>query len=139
MRSAYAGPAFRRLFGMELRDRIGNYFFVLVSIAAWAMVFMLVTTTYPRENPTNGLVGAGLIGLAGGVTAVPLFWLAVFGRHRRIAFRGDWSRAIRRGAWVSLIVAILIAMRIQDVLSLPIVVFVVALVVLAEITLSVER
>jgi hypothetical protein len=36
-------------------------------------------------------------------------------------------------------VAILIAMRIQDVLSLPIVVFVVALVVLAEITLSVER
>jgi hypothetical protein len=103
------------------------------------MVFMLVTTTYPRENPTNGLVGAGLIGFACGVTAVPLFWLAVFGRHRRIAFRGDWARAIRRGAWVALAVAFLIALRIQGVLSLPIVVFVVALVVLAEITLSVER
>lgn len=124
---------------MELRDRAGNYFFVIVSIATWAMVFMLVTTTYPRENPTNGLVGAGLIGFACGVTAVPLFWLAVFGRHRRIAFRGDWSRAIRRGAWVALAVAFLIALRIQGVLSLPIVVFVVALVVLAEITLSVER
>ena len=123
---------------MELRDRAGNYFFVIASIATWAMVFMLVTTTYPRENPTNGLVGAGLIGFACGVTAVPLFWLAVFGRHRRIAFRGDWARAIRRGAW-ALAVAFLIALRIQGVLSLPIVVFVVALVVLAEITLSVER
>jgi len=82
---------------MDLRDRTGNYFFVLLAIAAWTVVFAVVTTTYPRENPTSGLVGAGAIGLACGVTAVPLFWLAAFARHRRIAFRGDWSRAIRRG------------------------------------------
>jgi hypothetical protein len=124
---------------MELRDRAGNYFFVIASIVAWAIVFMLLTTTYPRENPTNGLLGAGLIGLACGVTAVPLFWLAVFARHRRIAFRGDWSRAIRRGAWVAMVVAILVALRIQSVLSLPIAVFVAALVVLAETILSAER
>ena len=124
---------------MELRDRTGNYFFVLLAIVAWAAALLVLSTTYPRESPTNALVGAGVIGLACGVTAVPLFWLAVFARHRRIAFRGDWSRAIRRGAWVTLIVAILIALRIQSVLSLPIAVFVVALVVLAEITLSAER
>jgi hypothetical protein len=87
----------------------------------------------------NGLVGAGVIGLACGVTAVPLFWLAVFTRHRRIAFLGDWSRAIRRGAWVAILVSILVALRIQGVLSLPIVIFCAALVVLAEIILSVER
>ena len=124
---------------MELRDRTGNYFFLLLAIVAWAVVFAVVTTTYPRENPTSGLVGAGAIGLACGVTAVPLFWLAAFARHRRIAFRGDWSRAIRRGAWVAVVVAILVALRIQGVLSLPIAVFVVALVVLAEMILSVER
>jgi hypothetical protein len=124
---------------MELRDRTGNYFFVLLAIAAWGVVLLVVTTTYPREKPTEALVGAGVIGLACGLTAVPLFWLAVFARHRRIAFRGDWSRAIRRGAWVTLLVSILIALRIQGVLSLPIAVFLMALVGLAEITLSAER
>jgi hypothetical protein len=124
---------------MELRDRAGNYFFVLLAIAAWAVVFAVVTTTYPRENPTSGLVGAGAIGLACGVTAVPLFWLAVFALHRRIAFRGDWSRSIRRGAWVALVVAILVALRIQSLLSFPIAIFVAALVVLAEMILSAER
>jgi hypothetical protein len=124
---------------MDLRDRTGNYFFVLLAIAAWTVVFAVVTTTYPRENPTSGLVGAGAIGLACGVTAVPLFWLAAFARHRRIAFRGDWSRAIRRGAWVAMVGAILVALRIQGVLSLPIAIFVAALVVLAEMILSAER
>ena len=124
---------------MDLRDRTANYVFGLLAIGAWAAVYLVLTTTYPRENPSNGLVGAGVIGLACGVTSVPLLWLAAFARHRRIAFRGDWSRAIRRGAWVAMVVAILVALRVQSVLSLPIAVFVVALVVLAEITLSAER
>jgi len=124
---------------MDLRDRTGNYFFVIVAIAAWALVYLVLTTTYPRENAGNALVGAGVIGLACGVTAVPFFWLGAFASHRRIAFRGDWSRAIRRGAWVAMLAAILISLRIQGVLSLPIAVFLVALVVLAEIALSAER
>lgn len=129
----------RKLKSMRLRDRTVNYLFMLLAIGAWAMVSIVITTTYPRANPMNSLIGAGAIGLACGLTAVPLFWLAVFARHHRIAFNGDWSRAIRRGAWVSLLVAIGVALRIQGVLSLPIAVFVVALVILAEIILSVER
>ncbi len=124
---------------MDLRDRTANYLFVLLAIGAWALVGVVLTTTYPRQNATGGLVGAGAIGLACGVTAVPLFWLAVFARHRRIAFRGDWSRAIRRGAWVAMVVAILVALRVQGLFSLPIAVFLAALVVLAEMILSVER
>jgi hypothetical protein len=124
---------------MELRDRTANYLFVLLAIASWAGVAAVLTTTYPHANPSNALVGAGIIGLACGLTAVPFFWLAVFALHHRIAFRGDWSRALRRGAWVTLLVAILVALRVQGVLSLPIAAFAVALVILAEVTLSAER
>ena len=113
--------------------------FIGVAIVAWVMVAQIVTSTYPRENPTAGLVGAGAIGLACGLTTVPLFWLVPFARHRRIALIGDWSRAIRRGSWVAVVTALFVALRIQGVLSVPIAVFVVVLVLLAEITLSMER
>jgi hypothetical protein len=124
---------------MESKDRIGNTLFIGAAVVVWLMVAQIVTSTYPRENPTAGLVGAGAIGLASGLTTVPLFWLVSFARHRRIALNGDWSRAIRRGAWVAMVVALFVALRIQAVLSLPIAVFVVVLVLLAEITLSIER
>jgi hypothetical protein len=124
---------------MELRDRTFNYLCVALAAAAWVLVGLLLTTTYPHTSPTMDLTVALAIGAACGLSLVPLFWLAVFARHRRIAYRGDWGRAIRRGAWVGLAVAFLLALRLQDVLSLPIVVFVVTMVVLAEIVLSAER
>jgi hypothetical protein len=124
---------------MDARDRLGNCFFVGAALIAWLAVAQTVTTTYPRENAMAGLVGAGLIGVACGLTAVPLCWLVPFARHRRIALLGDWGRAIRRGTWVAAVIALFVALRIQAVLSLPIAVFVVVLVLLAEITLSMER
>jgi hypothetical protein len=124
---------------MQARDRFCNMLFIAMALVVWVAVAQVVTTTYPRDNPTTGLVGAGLIGSACGLTAVPLFWLVPFARHRRIALLGDWGRAIRRGSWVAAVVALFVALRLQGVLSLPIAVFVVVLVLLAEITLSMER
>jgi len=124
---------------MQERDRFGNMMFIAMALVVWVVVVQVITTTYPRENPTTGLVGAGFIGLACGLTSVPVFWLVPFARHRRIALLGDWGRAIRRGAWVAAVVALFVALRVQAVLSLPIAVFVVVLVLLAEITLSMER
>jgi len=124
---------------MQERDRFGNMMFIAMALVVWVVVVQVITTTYPRENPTTGLVGAGFIGLACGLTSVPVFWLVAFARHRRIALLGDWGRAIRRGAWVAAVVALFVALRVQAVLSLPIAVFVVVLVLLAEITLSMER
>jgi hypothetical protein len=121
------------------KDRLGNWFFIAAAVVAWIAVAQIVTTTYPRENDTAGLIGAGIIGLACGLTMVPLFWLVPFARHRRIALLGDWSRAIRRGAWVTAVVALFVAARIESWLSLPLAVFVVVLVLMAEITLSMER
>ncbi|MGA3056847.1 MAG: hypothetical protein ABSE70_02240 [Candidatus Limnocylindrales bacterium] len=124
---------------MRAKDRLGNAMFIGAAIVAWVIVAQIVTSTYPREDPTAGLVGAGAMGLACGLTTVPLFWLVPFARHRRIALIGDWSRAIRRGSWVAAVIALFVALRIQAVLSVPIAVFVVVLVLLAEITLSMER
>jgi len=73
------------------------------------------------------------------LTLVPLVWLTIFGRHRRIAYRGDWVRAVRRSAWVGIVVSIIVILRIQGLLELPIALFIIALVVVAEATLSAER
>jgi len=85
------------------------------------------------------LIGAVAIGAAIGITAWPLFWLASYARQRTIAYRGDWLRAGRRGLWVGLVVGLFVELRVLDVFSIPIALFIVVLVVFAELTLSFER
>jgi hypothetical protein len=112
-------------------------------LAAGGVVFLLValvfTTRDPTTDPGAGYLGALLLGLALGLLATSLFWLVVFGRHRRIAYRGDWPRAIRRGGWVFLVIALFVILRLNRVFQPEIALFVVALVAVAEATLSVER
>ena len=50
-----------------------------------------------------------------------------------------WTRAIRRGAWAGLFVTVLVLLRLEGVLVLPIVLFMLALIAVAEVTLSAER
>jgi hypothetical protein len=124
---------------METRDRLANLALFGAAALVWALVAVVVTTRDPVEDPGAGFIGAALIGLAVGLTTVPIFWLLTFGRHRRISYRGDWARAARRGGWVGLVVGVLVVLRIQGVLELPIALFIVALVLVAEGTLSAER
>jgi hypothetical protein len=124
---------------METRDRLTNLALFGAAAIVWLLVALVVTTRDPIEDPGAGFIGAALIGLAVGLTTVPIFWLVVFGRHRRISYRGDWTRAARRGGWVGLVVAVLVVLRLQGVLELPIALFIVALVLVAEATLSAER
>ena len=135
-----SGPAgLGRLDAMEVRDRLSNVGVFALALVAWALAAVIVTTRDPRLDPGAGIVGAALIGLALGLTAVPLFWLAIFARHRRVAYRGDWLRASRRGAWVAIVAAVFIALRLQGAFQLPIALFVLTMVFIAETTLSVER
>jgi hypothetical protein len=106
---------------------------------AWILVGVVVTTRDPKTDPGAGLIGAGLMGIAIGLTCLPLFWLVVFGRHGRIAYRGDWLRAIRRGAWVGIVVTVFVVLRLQGAFSLPVALFVLVIVSVAEATLSAER
>ena len=124
---------------MEARDRLANLGLFAAAAVAWVRVGLVVTTRDPRLDPAAGIVGAVLIGGALGVTTIPLFWLAVFGRHRRIAYHGDWMRAARRGGWVMVVSAVFVGLRLQGAFQLPIALFIVAMVLVAETTLSVER
>ncbi len=124
---------------MEARDRLTNLGFFAGAGIVWILVALVATTRDPRVDPTAGFIGALLIGLAIGLTAVPLFWLAIFARHRRIAYRGDWTRAVRRGGWVAIVTAVFVILRLQGAFAPALALFILALVVLAESVLSVER
>jgi hypothetical protein len=124
---------------MEARDRLINLAIFGAAVVVWVLVALVVTTRDPVADPVAGFIGAALIGLAVGLTATPIAWLVVFGRHRRIAYRGDWLRAGRRGAWIGLVVAIFIVLRLQGALELPIALFILALAIVADATLSAER
>ena len=124
---------------MDPLDRSANLGFFAAAGVAWVLVGLVVTTRDPITDPAAGVIGAVLIGLAIALTLVPLLWLTVFGRHHQIAYRGDWVRAIRRAAWVGIVVTVLIVLRVQGLLELPIALFMIALVVVAEATLSADR
>ena len=124
---------------MDARDRLTNLAFFGAAGVVWILVALVVTTRDPRVDPTAGFIGAMLIGLAIGLTTVPLFWLGVFARHRRIAYRGDWTRAVRRGFWVAVVATATVILRVQQVFQPSIILFIVALIVVFEVTLSVDR
>lgn len=124
---------------MESRDRLLNLGILVAAAAAWAVVALVVLNRDPLDDPVAGLLGAVAMGTAVGLSAIPLFWLAVFARHGRIAYRGDWLRATRRGLWLGLVVGLFVELRVVGVFSLPIALFIVVLVLFAELTLSIER
>jgi hypothetical protein len=124
---------------MELRDRLANLGLLAAAVVAWILVSVLVTTRDPYQDPMAGYVGSLLMGLAVWVTAIPLLWLVVFARHRRIAYQGDWVRATRRGAWIGLLMAVVVILRLADAFQLAIVLFLAAIFLVAEITLSADR
>ncbi len=123
---------------MYARDRSFNLGLLSMAVASWIAVVLLVTTIYPETLLVQG-VGAALIGVAIALTAIPLCWLAVFGLHRRIAYHGDWARAVRRGAGLGALAALFVLLRELGAFSLPIALFVMAMAIFVEVSLSVER
>ena len=134
-------PLTRRLdsLTMESRDRLTNITTLLAAGAAWIVVLLIVTTQDPRTSGQAAFIGAIAIGAAIGLTTVPLLWLVTFSRHGRIAYRGDWLRAFRRGAWVAFVITLFVLLRLENSFSLPIALFVLVIVGVAEATLSVDR
>ncbi len=124
---------------METRDRRINLSLFAAAGTAWVAVGFIVLTLDPVLQPAAAYAGAVAMGVAMGLTMMPLLWLVPFGWQGRIAFRGSWVRAIRRGAWIGLFVMILVVLRVQALFQLPVALFIGAMVVAAEMTLSSER
>ena len=123
---------------MYARDRAINLALFIAAVSAWIALVLLVTSVYPDTLLVEG-IGAALLGTAIGLTAAPLLWLAAFGIHRRIAYHGDWGRAARRGAWAGALAGLFVLLRELGAFSLPIALFVIAMAVFVEVSLSVER
>ena len=124
---------------MLARDRVTGLALLPAAVAAWAAVAWLLVNRSPVGQPVIQLAGAVAVGAAIGITTWPLFWLASYARQRTIAYRGDWSRAGRRALIAGLTAAVLVMLRGQSTLSLPLAAFVITLAVLVELAFSLRR
>lgn len=124
---------------MLARDRLTGLSLLLLAIGAWVGVGWLLLNRSPVGQPLVQLAGALSIGGAIGLTSWPLFWLVGYARQRTIAYRGDWGRAGRRALIVGLTVAVLVMLRGQSTLSLPLAAFVITLAILVEVAFSLRR
>src|SRR5262245_28011499 len=120
---------------MEAQRRIAITLLAAAGVS-WLVVILVGIAVDPLADPNAGFIGALVLGAATGITAAPLFWLISYARHRRIAYRGDWVRAGRRGAWIGILVAVFVVMRINGVLQPQIALFLTALALVAEVTLT---
>jgi hypothetical protein len=121
---------------MTARDRRLTLALFGLAAIAWVVVAVVGMTIDPLETSSGGFIGAAALAVAAALTAAPLFWLAWFARQRRIAYHGDWPRALRRGAWVGILVGAFVVMRLNGIFQPEIGLFLGALALVAEVTLS---
>lgn len=121
---------------MQARDRRVVLLLLGVAAIGWGAVGLVLLAVDPRADSAAGFLGGGAMGFAVAASVAPLLWLLSFARQRRIAYRGDWTRAIRRAAWIGLLVAVFVVMRLNGVFQPQIGLFFAALALVAEVTLS---
>ena len=121
---------------MQPRDQRVAFGLLGVAAVGWVAVALVFLNLDPRADTGAGFAGGGALGLAVAASLAPLLWLVAFASHRRIAYRGDWTRAIRRAGWIGLLVAVFVVMRVNGVFQPQIGLFFAALALVAEVTLS---
>jgi hypothetical protein len=122
--------------GMDPRDRRRSLLLFAMAAAAWVAFGAVIIFVDPLSSSMAGLGGAAALAIAGGLTTAPMFWLISFARHGQIAFRGDWTRALRRGAWVGALLGVFVVMRVNGIFQPQIGLFLLALALVAEVTLT---
>lgn len=118
---------------MSARDRTVTLVLVGAAVAAWLLVALVFSTVSPERNAGAQLLGALALGVAVALTIWPLLWSA------SRATSGAMVTTGRRSGLVGLVVTILIVLRAIDVVTLPVLLFLVVGAVLVEVAFSLRR
>ena len=125
---------------MDARDRTANLAFFGAAAVVWVLVGARrhdARSAWSTRAP--GFVGACLIGLAVALTLDPAHLADGLRPPPPDRLPGRLAAGDPARRWVGIVVAVLIVLRLQGLLELPIALFMIALVVVAEATLSAER
>ena len=106
---------------------------VAAAITSWFVVALVFTTLSPEGSAAVQLLGALALGAAIGLTVWPLLW------SPNRTNPGSLITAARRSALVALVVALLVLLRAIDVVTLPVLIFVIVGAVVVEIGFSLRR
>ena len=113
---------------------------VLLAILAFMLLLAFAGNACPSQTPTDPCTRVGLnrvvvIALAAAAVALiitPFAFLSEFVLRRRIAYRGAWARATRRGVLAGVVIAALAGLRLGGALTVAVAIFVVLLAGLVE-------
>ena len=118
---------------VSARERTITLILVTAAIVAWFVIALVFTMISPVGDAGAQLLGALALGTAVGLTLWPLLWSA------RRSHAGALVSAGRRSGLVGLVVSILVVLRAIDVVTLPVVIFLVVGALLVEIAFTMRR
>jgi hypothetical protein len=118
---------------VSARDRTLTLALVVAALLAWVVVAVVLTTISPTGEAGVQLMGAIALGAAVALTLWPLLWAA------RRGVPGSLVAAGRRSGLAGLVIAILVVLRSLDVVSLPVVLFLIIGAILVEVAFSLRH
>ena len=118
---------------VSARDRTTTAVLVIAAITAWFVVALVFTTVSPERDAVAQLIGALGLGAAVALTLWPLLWTA------SRTSPGALVASARRSALAGLVVAILVILRAIDVVTVPVLLFLIIGAVLVEVAFSLRR
>jgi hypothetical protein len=118
---------------VSARDRTITLVLGAAALLAWALVAVIFLTVSPVGDAGAQLLGAVALGAAVSITLWPLLWSASRSSD------GSLTTAGRRSGLAGLVTSILVVLRAIDVVSLPVLLFLVIGAVLVEAAFSLRR